>query len=240
MYNDEGASETFCLSECCAPGCIICFGGEEKTGLPNVTSSVETLLCVALLVATGLSIFFMKAGRWKQLAVREHWVWLFWDVFFPVNDFKSSDYIQNTSDCDRNVSWVTVKLSLDMPNGLGDWKSVQNKHDLSRWTTDWEHFYTSFVCFSLKPNPNEIQLFSSPAGLISHILLLFTCKVILSKCTCLLPSPGNICAHSRLWFQVFQMRLLSFTLSHIQYVSLCWQDHRSDCHLSWYSQATWK
>lgn len=67
MYNDEGASETFCLSECCAPGCIICFGGEEKTGLPNVTSSVETLLCVALLVATGLSIFFYEG--WQVEAV---------------------------------------------------------------------------------------------------------------------------------------------------------------------------
>lgn len=83
VYNDEAASETFCLFEHCAPGCITCFGGEEATGLPNVASADGTPPCMTLLLATGLPIFFMKAGRWEQLEV----IVIMFQGVFPVNEF---------------------------------------------------------------------------------------------------------------------------------------------------------
>lgn len=82
VHYDEAASETFCLFERCAPGNITCFGGED-TGLPNVTSTGGAPPCMTLLLATGLPICFIKAGRWEKLAVRAR---LFQDVF-PLNEF---------------------------------------------------------------------------------------------------------------------------------------------------------
>lgn len=82
-YNDEAASETFCLYERCAPGCITCLGRGEGTGLPNVTSTGGTPPCMTLLLATGLPILFMKAGRWEPLTVREHELCCSAMRFFP-------------------------------------------------------------------------------------------------------------------------------------------------------------
>ena len=49
--------------------------GEQDKGLPNVTRTAETPPCVTLFLATGgasFSFFLMTAGRWEQLAAREH------------------------------------------------------------------------------------------------------------------------------------------------------------------------
>lgn len=70
VYNDEAASETFCLFEHCAPGCITCFGGEEDTGLPNVTSAGGRPAVHDFIVGYWVANLFMEAGRWEQLTVR--------------------------------------------------------------------------------------------------------------------------------------------------------------------------